>query len=213
MMDSDADDDYFVPISALQHMLYCPRQCALIHVEQQWVESQQTAEGRVLHTRVDAGGHRTARDVRVERSVHLRSTKLGLVGVADVVELRKGGVVYPVEYKRGRPKRHRADEVQLCAQAMCLEEMSNIEIVEGALFYGQRRSRTAIEFDSELRTLTIETALATRRMLIGTEIPSAEYSHRKCGKCSLIDVCRPRMAYNRKVSRWLAAAIGEPLNP
>ena len=116
-------EDELVPISALQHMLYCPRQCALIHNEQQWAENRFTAEGRILHGRVDTRGLERRGDVTTARSVPLRSLRLGVTGIADVVEMHAAEKPYPVEYKRGRPKAHRADEVQLCAQAMCLEEM------------------------------------------------------------------------------------------
>ncbi len=131
--------DELVPLSALQHHLFCPRQCALIHVEQVWAEDAATAEGRLLHERVDAGGAETRPGIRVERGVALRSVRLGVSGRADVVEFHgRPPVPFPVEYKRGKPKPHRADEVQLCAQAICLEEMSATGPA-GALFYGTTR--------------------------------------------------------------------------
>lgn len=154
-----------VPISALQHMLYCRRQCALIHMERQWAENVYTAEGRVLHQRVDAGGGELRKGVRIECGVRLRSLCLGVFGVADVVEMRASGGPYPIEYKRGRPKAHRADEVQLCAQAMCLEEMVGTSVPEGALFYGAERRRKTVVFGDELRALTERLASDTRVML------------------------------------------------
>ena len=133
-----AAEDGLIPLSALQHFLFCPRQCALIHVEHVWVEDVRTAEGRLLHERVDAGGAERRPGVRIERGVALRSLALGVTGRADVVEYHgRPPLPYPVEYKRGKPKPHRADEVQLCAQAVCLEEMSGLSVPEGALFYGE----------------------------------------------------------------------------
>lgn len=201
-------EDDLVPISALQHMLYCPRQCALIHIERHWAENEYTAEGRVLHKRVDAGGGELRGGASIGRGVPLRSLRLGLVGVADVVELRKGGQPYPIEYKRGRPKSHRADEAQLCAQALCLEEMLGTSVPEGALFYGVERRRKVVPFDDELRRLTEGLAVDTRRMLATGRSPAAEYGRRKCGACSLQGACRPlRPAKPGLVNRWLAQAI------
>ncbi len=202
-----AEDD-LVPISALQHMLYCPRQCALIHIERLWAENAYTAEGRVLHKRVDAGGGELRGGAIVGRGVPLRSLRLGLVGVADVVELRAGDQPYPIEYKRGRPKAHRADEAQLCAQALCLEEMLGAPVPKGALFYGLERRRRVVSFDDELRHLTEDLAVDTRRMLAVGRAPAAEYERRKCSACSLRDACQPlRPAKPGLVDRWLARAI------
>ena len=201
-------EDDLVPISALQHMLYCPRQCALIHVERLWAENAYTAEGRVLHKRVDAGGGELRGGASIGRGVPLRSLRLGLFGVADVVELRAGDRPYPIEYKRGRPKTHRADEAQLCAQALCLEEMLGASVPEGALFYGVERRRTVVPFDDELRRLTERLTVDTRRMLAEGRIPAAEYERRKCSACSLREGCQPlRPAKPGLVDRWLAQAI------
>ena len=143
-----------LPLSALQHLVFCERQFALIHVEQVWTENVLTVEGRQLHEQVDGGEAEARGEVRIARSVPLRSLRLGLTGRSDVVELRRSadgveipGVSgrwrpYPIEYKRGKPKPHRADEVQLCAQGMCLEEMLGVEVPLGALFYGTTRRRT-----------------------------------------------------------------------
>ena len=157
-------EDELIPISALQHMLYCPRRCALIHIERQWAENRFTAEGNLLHQRADAGGHESRRGVRIARSVAVRSLQLGVFGIADVVEVRDEGALYPVEYKRGRPKGHRADQVQLCAQALCLEEMLGGPVPEGALFYGRSRRRRVVVFDSDLRALTERVAADTREL-------------------------------------------------
>lgn len=201
-------EDDLVPISALQHMLYCPRQCALIHIERLWAENAYTAEGRVLHKRVDAGGKELRGGASIGRGVPLRSLRLGLVGVADVVELRPGNLPYPIEYKRGRPKSHRADEAQLCAQALCLEEMLGASVPEGALFYGAERRRSVVPFDNELRRLTERLTADTRRMLAAGRTPEAEYDRRKCSACSLRDSCQPlRPAKPGLVDRWLAQAL------
>ncbi|MDE0045373.1 MAG: CRISPR-associated protein Cas4 [bacterium] len=203
-----AEEADLAPISALQHMLYCPRQCALIHIERQWAENTYTAEGRVLHQRVDAGGSERRRGVTVERGVPLRSLRLGVFGVSDVIEMHAGGRLYPVEYKRGRPKAHRADEVQLCAQAMCLEEMLETPVPEGALFYGAERRRKTVLFDAELRALTERLASDTRRMLASGKTPPAKHDSRKCGACSLREVCQPlQPGKPDRVNRWLAQVI------
>lgn len=211
MTASDAEtlsEDELVPISATQHMLYCARQCALIHIERQWSENRFTAEGRVLHKRADTGGRERRGDVRVERGVPLRSLRLGVSGVADVVEIHGDGHPYPVEYKRGRPKTHQADEVQLCAQAMCLEEMLGTRVPEGALFYGRNRRRKIVAFDAELRALTERTVADTRRLLALGETPPPEYAPGKCDTCSLNEVCQPQKPCGPGiVNRWLAEAI------
>lgn len=198
-----------VPISALQHMLYCPRQCALIHIEQHWSENRFTAEGRILHERTDSGSSEGRGSVRIERSVALRSFTLGVSGVADVVEVHDRVRLYPVEYKRGRPKAHRADEVQLCAQALCLEEMLSTSVPAGALFYGRNRRRKEVRFDSELRTLTKRAAADVRRMLASGVTPPPEYEARKCNTCSLKEGCQPQSPRGpQTVERWLLRAVG-----
>ena len=199
-----------VPISALQHLLYCPRQCALIHVERIWIENQLTAEGRVLHGRVEQGATDRRFGVRTERSVPVRSGSLGLVGVADAVEVHEGGRVFPVEYKRGRPKRHRADEVQLCAQAICLEEMLDQAIPEGALFYGRSRRRKPVRFDAELRQLTAQAAREARNLIETGTTPPPVYERRKCDSCSLKSACNPEKLQDLPdVGQWLAGVLAE----
>jgi CRISPR-associated exonuclease Cas4 len=134
------EDDDWIPISALQHYLYCPRQCALIHIEGQWAESRHTAEGRLLHEHADKPALERRKGVRIATAVPLVHDELKVTGVADVVEFHKEGAAeraIPVEYKRGRPKAHSADEVQLCAQALCLEAMLRQSIASGFLFYGR----------------------------------------------------------------------------
>lgn len=200
----------FVPISALQHFLYCPRQCALIHVERIWLENQLTAEGRILHSRVEEGSADRRFGVRTERSVPVRSRRLGLSGIVDVVEVHQGGRVFPVEYKRGRPKRHRADEVQLCAQAVCLEEMLGQRIPDGALFYGRSRRRTSVVFDPELRNLTAQIACEVRGLIESGTTPSPVYERRKCDSCSLKEACKPeKLQRPPAVRQWLAEVLAD----
>ena len=196
-----------IPISALQHWLFCPRQYALIHIERLWAENRFTAEGRVLHERSDAGQSESRPGIRILRNVEIQSARHGLHGVADVVELR-GGLPYPVEYKRGKPKSHRADEVQLCAQALCLEEMFGCEIGEGALFYGKPRRRTVVAIDAELRSLTLDCATEIRSCLAAGTLPRPIYDKVRCDRCSLFGVCRPGLGRRRRrVGTWLAEAL------
>lgn len=199
-------EDGLIPISALQHFLFCPRQCALIHIERLWAENTLTAEGRLLHERVDAGGAENRPGVRIARGLQLRSLRLGVSGRADIVEFSGAPLrPFPVEYKRGRPKPHHADEVQLCAQAMALEEMFGVEIGQGALFYSAQRRRTAVAFDEGLRELTAEIARRTRAMFdSGRTPPPARIPG--CRSCSLEDACQPeRLERPPGVGRWLLA--------
>jgi len=204
------DDEDLIPLSALQHYLYCPRQCALIHLEQQWAENRQTAEGRLLHHRADAPQTERRRGVRTVTAMPLVALELGITGKADVVEFHRDGAgefALPVEYKRGRPKSHRADEVQLCAQALCLETMLGQPIASGELFYGQTRRRKEVVFDPVLRELTHRTIAQTRTMLSSGVTPTANYQARRCDACSLIDLCQPRLLGLRNVDIWLRRQI------
>lgn len=206
------DEDTLVPISALQHYLFCPRQCALIHVEQQWLEDRATAEGRILHERVDGGAKDRRRGVRTVRGLSIRSLSLGVTGKADAVELHGHAPdvrPYPIEYKRGKPKVHRADEVQLCAQAVCLEEMFGCAVPEGALFYGTTHRRLAVPIDQDLRALTAATADSVRAMLASGHTPSP-VPMPACARCSLEPLCRPSaIAARPQVSRWLARQLAD----
>lgn len=206
------EDDLLIPISALQHQLFCPRQCALIHLEQQWLEDGATAEGRLLHERVDDGKRDRRKGVRTVRSLSLRSLALGLTGRADAVEIHDtpdGARPFPVEYKRGRPKAHRADEVQLCAQAICLEEMFGCSVPAGALFYGQTRRRTDVIFDDDLRALTQRTAADFRDMLVSGRTPPP-VPMAACKRCSLEPLCRPQAIARRPgAARWLARQLAD----
>jgi len=195
-----------IPISALQHWQFCPRQCALIHVERLWAENRLTAEGRVLHARPDSGRPESRPGLRILRAVEIASTTHGIHGVADVVELTgRPPRPFPVEYKRGRPKPHRADEVQLCAQALCLEEMFSCPIPEGALFHGQTRRRKPVAFNDELRSLTRSVIAEVREMFASGRLLPPEYAPRRCDSCSLRTLCRPNL--RKSAARWLARAI------
>lgn len=189
-----AESDLF-PLSALQHYLFCPRQCGLIHVEQIWVENRLTAEGRILHERVDAGGVEKRNDVKRVFGLPIRSLRLGISGKADVVEFHRqaDGLwhPYPVEHKRGRRKKENWDRIQLCAQAICLEEMLNLPVPEGALFYGREQRREVVAIEDSLRRETETVAQAVHEMLASSQTPAPVYSA-KCDNCSMIDVCLPK---------------------
>jgi CRISPR-associated exonuclease Cas4 len=205
----------FIQLSALQHYMVCPRQCALIHVEQIWEESRLTAEGRILHDRVDAGGVEKRGDVKRVFGLPIRSLRLGLSGKADVVEFHRQPngrwVPYPVEHKRGRRKKEDWDRVQLCAQALCLEEMLGVSVPEGALFYGKEQRREIVEINDALRLETESVAAAVHRMLGEGSTPAPEYA-KKCDSCSLLETCLPRGVGGRgnRVARYLAKALEEP---
>jgi CRISPR-associated exonuclease Cas4 len=201
-------EDQLLPLSALQHWLFCPRQCALIHLEQVWAENKFTAEGQVLHKKAHEGEDESKAGVRITRSMSVRSLVLGISGQCDIVEFHQNGLVVQVEYKRGKPKTHRADEVQLCAQAMCLEEMLSVAISNGCLFYGENRRRTTVEFDTALRQLVVETSTALHAMIDSRQTPMADYLAKRCDACSLIDLCQPKaMRFKRGVQAWFTANL------
>jgi CRISPR-associated exonuclease Cas4 len=203
MIFSDSD---LLPLSALNHYVYCRRRCALVHLEQQWTENRFTAEGRAQHDRVDRPEHETRDGIRYEYAVLLRSLKLGLIGKADVVEFH-ADKVYPVEHKRGRPKPTHCDWVQLCAQALCLEEMMGVQIDEGAIFYGQPRRRELVTFSPALRAETEQTAAALHALMEQGVTPPAMYEQKKCEACSLIETCMPQK--HRSVTAYLKEALNE----
>jgi len=235
-------EEELIPISALQHWLYCPRQCALIHVEQAWAENKFTAEGRVMHENAHEGADETKAGVRITRGMPVVSQLLGLTGQCDVVEFHPAGgdlrfeisdvreregdagreapfkseisnlkftrSVTPVEYKRGKPKAHRADEVQLCAQGMCLEEMLGITIERGCLYYGEKRRRSEVVFDEALRALVGKIVAEVRQCFAAGVTPTAEYDARRCDACSLIDLCQPlAMRFKKGASAWFSASL------
>ena len=227
-MNQPVTDDSLIMISALQHFLFCRRQCALIHLEGAWEENRLTASGKILHERVDERKSEMRRDFRQATAVRLVSHRLGISGIADMLEFYRTesefsengqktaislpGLAdfwrpFPVEYKRGRPKSHRADEVQLCAQAICLEEMLEVTIPSGALFYGEPRRWTDVVFNEELRHLTEETACGVH-MLIDSGITPKPIFGKWCASCSLVEECRPKIiASHRSVHIWLEKEI------
>ena len=200
-----------IPLSALQHATYCLRQAALIHLERLWADNNFTAQGDVLHAVADKGGKRLARGVRRVMALAVASTRLGIAGVCDMVEF-SDEVPFPVEYKRGKPKLHRADEVQLCAQALCLEEMTGHLVPQGALFYAETHRRVVVPFDTELRDLT-ESIITDLRIVLasGTTPPPTPHKSR-CRACSLVDLCRPEV-YARPVLAWRSRMLRSMLDP
>lgn len=206
-------------LSALQHLTFCERQCCLIHIEQAWAENRLTAEGRILHERVHEQETESRGDVNIVRGLKLRTLRLGISGVADVVEFHRvetAGVVlpgkrglwrvYPVEYKRGKPKSDRCDEVQLCGQAICLEEMLGTTIENGALYYGAQHKRHEVEFDEALRTETEHMARKLHELIGAGITPSAHYE-KKCERCSLVDVCMPEAGRKKDVEKYLTEVL------
>lgn len=226
-------EDELLPLSALQHLVFCERQCALIHVEQLWSDNSLTLEGAHLHGRVNEGLPR--RELRgtilTARRVPVRSFQLGVSGVADVVEFHRVGldgesgtgprladaggrwIPYPVEYKRGRPKLDRCDQVQLCAQAICLEEMLGTVIGEGSLFYGATQHRHRTTFDLILREATKQAASRLHDLFRSGLTPRA-HRQPKCRRCSLLEVCRPdAMSARRSARRFVSGAIRAHAEP
>ena len=203
-------EDQLLPISALQHLLFCERQCALIHIEQVWSDNEFTAEGNILHERTHEGPDESRPGVRITRGLPVRSFELGLSGQCDVVEFHDdSGKVLLVEYKRGKPKSHSADKVQLCAQALCLEEMLNRSVESGALFYGKRRRRTDVLFDEPLRALTRDSACRLHA-LISSRITPLAVREKKCETCSLLTICMPdALRFRRGAAAWFERQLRE----
>lgn len=209
-------------ISALQHLAFCERQCCLIHVEQAWSENRFTAEGRILHEHVHEQESESRGDTYIVRGLKLRSLEHGLSGVADVVEFHRvenGGIVltgkrgkwqpFPVEYKRGKPKSDQCDEIQLCAQTLCLEEMLAAHIKSGALYYGSQHRRVDVCFDEQLRKVTKDTAVKLHSLLSSNTTPKAVYG-KKCNNCSLLEVCMPQTAKKQgNVAAYIEEGIRE----
>ncbi len=215
-------EDDLLPVSALQHLEYCPRRCGLIHICGEWSENVQTAEGRRLHERAHEEPSETRRGVRMARRLRLCSKTLGLFGVADVVEFHPAGssdertvtlpgspgwwTVFPVEYKRGRRKPEMSYLVQLCAQALCLEEMLGGLISTGALYHGQTRRRQVVEFDDPLRTRTWNRAHELHRLIQSGVVPAPDFGP-KCRYCSLAGLCMPKLTPSRSVRDYVAKEI------
>lgn len=183
-----------IMVSALEHYSYCPRQCALIHLEHVWDENVYTMRGRDVHERVDeASSHETA-GVRVERALPIWSKRLNLTGRADVVEFHDG-VPYPVEYKSGRHRKGHHEELQLCAQAVCLEEMLNIKVDKGALYWHGSRERKEVVLTEALKEKVGDIAAAVHEMLVTRHMPPP-VNDKRCEDCSLREACLPNVAGN-----------------
>lgn len=213
------ETDDLLPLSGLQHLIYCERQYALIHIEQLWAENALTISGAQLHERADLPGQSFGADVRVARALALRSDRLRLVGKADIVEFHRedgpGGELwrpFPVEYKRGRPKASGADEVQLCAQAICLEEMLGLAVPRGALYYGTTRRRKPVEFTAGLRGRVEEAARRCHELFEARVTPRVARNPR-CEKCSLLEICLPEITGNPSRAETHRAILSHLTDP
>jgi CRISPR-associated exonuclease Cas4 len=221
-------EDHFIQLSSLQHYVFCPRQCALIHVEDVWSENLFTVRGGILHEKVDTDTYETRGAVKTVRGLKIHSFRLGLAGRCDVVEFRKPLMnspdlqvgenettrtemgfqphsfldVVPVEFKAGQPKQNISDEVQLCAQALCLEEMLGVPVRRGAFFYGKIRRRVQVELSDQLRKQTEEIIAAVHDMVSRKHVPQARYE-KKCATCSLLDICQPKAMNERRLEQYV----------
>ncbi len=224
------EEDDLLPISALNQLVFCERRCALMLVEGHWADNEHTVIGSLQHDRSHRQETESRGDTRICRGLRLRSLQLGLSGVADVVEFHRcraadpseeavvlEGVEgtwhpFPVEHKKGRAKPDRADEVQLCAQALCLEEMLETHIPEGALFYNASRDRLDVSFCEELRALTIASSARLHQLVAANTVPPAEPS-RRCRGCSLYDTCSPNLVGREQhASRYVDSLLHEILD-
>ncbi len=186
------EPDDLIMLSALQHYSYCPRQCALIHEEQSFADNLHTARGNAVHTLVDLAGYELRAGVRIEKALPLVSERLGLIGKADIVEFLPDGTPYPVEYKHGPRRQRNHDDIQLAAQALCLEEMAGHPVPLGAIYHASSHRRREVEITESLRQLVVRAALAVREMLRSGQMPPA-VNDARCRECSLIDLCQPQM--------------------
>ena len=179
-----------IPLSALQHWAYCPRQCGLIHLEQTFVDNIHTARGKTVHHLVDEPGYEMKAGIKVERALPLWSDRLNLIGKADLVEFHPDGTIFPVEFKHGRKRQKSHDDIQLAAQAICLEEMLGRSVLVGAIYHASSKKRREVAITPELRRLVEETAAAIRAMLASDILPPPANDSR-CRECSLKDICQP----------------------
>lgn len=182
--------DDTIALSALQHWIYCPRQCGLIHLEQAFAENVHTARGQAVHNLVDTPGYEIKAGVRVERALPVWSDRYKLIGKADLVEFHSDGMVYPVEFKHGAKRQKLHDDIQLAAQAMCLEEMLGRAVPRGAIFHATSHRRREVEITPELRQLVVTTADAIRAVLVSKQLPPP-VNDARCKECSLKDICQP----------------------
>ena len=196
-------------LSALQHWSYCPRQCALIHQEQAFDENVHTMRGNAAHERVDEPGYETFEGVREERALPVWSDSLGLTGKCDVVEFHPDGRIYPVEYKHGKKRENSHDDIQLAAQAMCLEEMTGKVITHGAIYHHGSRRRREVAITQELREMVKETVNAIRAMLDSGKLPLPANDAR-CKDCSLKEICQPRAVAEHSAQHTLLKTLFDP---
>ena len=210
MTSSTPDLDNAVLLSALEHYAYCPRQCALIHREQTYEENIYTLQGNAVHERVDQPGVATVSGVRSEYSVPLWSETLGLVGKADLIEY-EGDIPYPVEYKHGRARQGLAADLQLCGQAMCLEEMLGCEVPKGAVYHFSSRRRREVAFTPELRQSVLP-AVATIREILGSQTLPVAPADARCKNCSLIDSCLPFVVSDHEKNRDYQKRLYTPVS-
>jgi CRISPR-associated exonuclease Cas4 len=203
---NETDDP--IMLSALQHWSYCPRQCALIHLEQAFDENVHTMRGNAVHERVDMAGFETFEGVKSERALPVWSDKLGLVGKCDVVEFHPDGQIYPVEYKHGKKRTQTHDDLQLAAQAMCLEEMFGKPVTKGAIYHHSSRRRREVAITPELRQQVCGTITAIRAMLASGKLPPPANDAR-CKECSLSEICQPQAIASKDEQHTLAATLFE----
>ena len=203
MVDSS---DTPIPLSALQHWIYCPHQCGLIHVEQAFEDNIHTARGQAVHHLVDTPGYEIKSGVRVERALPVWSDRHNLIGKADLVEFHPDGSIYPVEFKHGAKRQKLHDDIQLAAQAMCLEEMLNRPVPKGAIFHASSHRRREVAITPALRQLVIETADAIRAMLIEGKLPPP-VNDARCKECSLKDICQPEALAERARLKYLRGLL------
>ena len=181
-----------IPLSALNHFLYCNRRAALIHVEGIFVDNQHTLQGNIVHEHADLPGYEFAKGVILLRALPVWSERLGLSGKCDIVEQHPGGALVPVEFKKGKRRQFDNDDVQLCAQALCLEEMFARPVERGAVFHAASKRRREVEFTAELRALTEQTAAEVHALLSSDSVPPAVLKP-QCAECSLYEVCLPQL--------------------
>ncbi len=185
-----------IPLSALQHWAYCPRQCGLIHLEQTFADNIHTARGQAVHHLVDTPGYEIKSGVRVERALPLWSDRLNLIGKADLVEFHPDGTVFPVEFKHGAKRQKQHDDIQLAAQAMCLEDILGRAVTHGAIFHASSHRRREVAITPALREQVIETASAIRAMLATGKLPPP-VNDARCNECSLKEICQPEAIAGR----------------
>ena len=203
------DDLKPIPLSALQHYAFCPRQCALIHNHQAWADNWHTAKGNILHERVDSAEPEQRKGIRFERAVYVNAPKLRLVGKLDLLEVELAtGKLTPVEYKKGKAKSDNWDRIQLCAQAISLEEMHETLISHGALWYWQTRRREIVEFSPLLRDETLGIVNQVTELFDSLMLPQATYG-KHCLACSLIDICSPKLSQNDKSQQYVERLFKE----